>query len=122
MRWIARQREHWRSAVAQALTERAGALDGADQWGDALALVGRAIEIAPWLEAAWRRRAQLYYLRGDRAAALNALARLEAHLRDAHAAPPSAETLDLKRTIERADARPAQRRPALPASLLRHRC
>jgi len=50
MRWIARQREHWRSAVAQALTERAGALDGADQWSDALALVGRAIEIAPWLE------------------------------------------------------------------------
>ncbi len=115
--WIDLHRERWQARIADALVQRSISLENTQDAISALALVGRATELAPWLESAWRARMRLHYLAADHAAAARAYSQLQTQLALVHTLP-SAETLALWRTIERGGAAPV-RPTMIPASLLR---
>jgi len=117
--WVGAQRHKWREqrdavlAAAVAHCEKTGAV------ARGLVYAQRLVESDPLAEHSQRRLMRLHYLRGDRAAAIAAFERFEAHLRDEQGSRPSAETVELLATIERgASTLPAQR-AVVPASLIR---
>ncbi len=119
--WLARHRAGREAATRQALAARIQAFEDA---GDAAAALPLALELlaADTLsEDAHRRVMRLHYLRGDRAAAMLAFDRCEHVLKHEVGAAPSAETLALLATIERAAplAGAAAQRQPVPAALLR---
>ncbi len=119
--WLARHRAGRAAAARQQLAGRIQALEAAGEAGEALPLALELLEADPLSEDAHRRVMRLHYLRGDRAAALLAFDRCEQLLKDEIGTAPSAETLALLATFERAapiTAAAPQRRP-VPAALLR---
>lgn len=116
--WLAEQRRRWRGLIADALCERAAALEADARSAEALPLCERAAELAPWSEAAWRLCMRLRWRHNDHAAALAAFARLEEQLRH-HGAQPSAETMALRDAVRAGTraTRPAVR--SVPPALLR---
>jgi DNA-binding SARP family transcriptional activator len=119
--WLARHRAGRAAAERQALVGRIQALEDAGDAAAALPLAMELLAADPLSEDAHRRVMRLHYLRGDRAAAMLAFDRCEQALKHEVGAAPSAETLALLATIERAAPVPgaaAQRQP-MPAALLR---
>ena len=118
--WLGQQRERRLARRHQALAARCGQAEAAHHWAAALALARELLAQAPLSEAAHRRLMRLHYLSGDRAAALLAFDHCEQLLKDEVGAAPSAETLALLGTIERA-ATEAAWAPAVavPAAVLR---
>ncbi len=119
--WLARHRAGRAAAERQALAARIQALEDAGDAGAALPLALELLAADPLSEDAHRRVMRLHYLRGDRAAAMLAFDRCEHTLKHEVGAAPSAETLALLATIERAaplSGAAAQRQP-VPAALLR---
>lgn len=119
--WLARHRAGRSAAHRQQLAERIQALEAAGDAAAALPLALALLEADPLSEDAHRRVMRLHYLRGDRAAAMLAFDRCEQQLKHEVGAAPSAETLALLATIERAAplAGAAPQRQPVPAALLR---
>ena len=118
--WLMAQRQQWREDGLEALVacaerkEREGAL------AQAMTIAHHIVEADPLKEHSQRRLMRLHYLRGDRAAAIAVFERCERVLKDELGTRPSAETLALLATIERADQAPVPRaRPVIPVGLLR---
>jgi DNA-binding SARP family transcriptional activator len=115
--WIGIAREGWRNARRSALAEAASRLESEGLLAPALHYAERLVADDPLLEHAHRRLMRLHYLRGDRAAALEAYRRccdvLERHL----GARPARETLDLGRLIEASDVLPPAPAPSAAAKL-----
>ncbi len=117
--WLRAARRRWREQRLQALAEAAAASEQQGALARGLVYAQRLVDADPLAEHAQRRLMRLHYLRGDGAAAIAAFERLEQRLKDELGARPSAETVELVATIERAAARLPQRRSVAPASLLR---
>lgn len=105
-----RQRERLADAQAQLAD---GDLDGA------LALADAVLADEPESEQAWRLRMEICYLRGDRAAAIEAWDACREALRRAFGVGPSAQTNELGRLIVERAAPSAAMPQVLPAALRR---
>jgi DNA-binding SARP family transcriptional activator/tetratricopeptide (TPR) repeat protein len=118
--WLRVQRRQWRERRAAALAAVAERCEKEGALARGLAYALRQIDDDPLAEHAQRRLMRLHYLRGDHAAAIAAFERFEQRLKDELGTRPSAETIDLLATIERATAaRTAAPRAVVPAALLR---
>ncbi|HJV62630.1 MAG TPA: AAA family ATPase [Albitalea sp.] len=117
--WLAQQRGRRRDRTREALAELAQMAEDACDWADASSHAQELLALEPHSEAAWRRVIRLHYLAGDRAAALLAFDRCERMLKDEVGARPSADTMALLQTIERARPAAWPHGRALPASALR---
>ncbi|MFT3817714.1 MAG: bacterial transcriptional activator domain-containing protein [Rubrivivax sp.] len=117
--WLRAARRRWREQRLHALAEAAAASEQQGALARGLVYAQRLVDADPLAEHAHRRLMRLHYLRGDGAAAIAAFERLEQRLKDELGARPSAETIELVATIERAAARLPERRSVVPASLLR---
>lgn len=98
--WIGVARQRWRRELARALADLASRLEGEGRIALALRLGERLIEADSTQEHAHRRVMRLHYLRGDRAAAMNAFDRCRLVLRVELGVLPDAETQELQRLIE----------------------
>ena len=116
--WVAQERARQRRDLVDALSGHAALMEKRGELAAALALGERIVALLPAHEIGWRRQMRLHYLRGDRAAALDAFERFENIVADELGMRPSDETLELLQTIERATTVPI-RRGVLPASLIR---
>ncbi len=118
--WLEQQRQRRRDRMHLSLVELAQMAEGARDWDDALSHAQELLALEPVSEAAHRRVIRLHYLAGDRAAALMAFDRCEQVLKNDVGARPSAETLALLATIERA-ALDSTQQPAraVPPAVLR---
>lgn len=117
-RWLVGARARVADWLSQALAAHAEALALRSELRHALPLAARVVELTPLGEHGWRRLMRLHYLRGDRAAALAAFDRLSTLLMDELGLHPSAETLQLWRTIDTAvPSAPLPRQP-VPASVM----
>jgi DNA-binding SARP family transcriptional activator len=118
--WLRTQRLQWRDRRAAVLAAVADRCEQAGALVRGIAYTQRQIDDEPLAEHAQRRLMRLHYLRGDHAAAITAFERFEQRLKDELGTRPSAETVDLLATIERATApRAATPRLVVPAALLR---
>ncbi len=119
--WLRTRREAQRAQSRQSVEARIEALEAAGDAAAALPLALALLEADPLSEDAHRRVMRLHYLRGDRAAALQAFDRCEQLLKHEVGAAPSRETLALLATIEQSApvAGAAVQRGALPAAVLR---
>lgn len=117
--WVAAARETLSRRRLDALAALASRLEARGALAQALTVAERIVTAEPAREHAWRRLMRLHYLRGDRAAAVQAFERFEREVCREHGLRPTAETLALLDMVERAEiAAPALRGP-LPAALLR---
>jgi DNA-binding SARP family transcriptional activator len=119
--WLAARRASRRAAARQHIEARIETLEGEGNTQAALPLALALLDEDPLSEDAHRRVMRLHYLRGDRAAALQAFDRCEQVLKHEVGTRPSATTLALLQTIE-SGAAPAAApawRAAVPASVLR---
>jgi predicted ATPase len=116
--WVEVAREQWRGALRDALAEIAARLEGERQTAQALVYAQRLVAVDPLLEHAHRRVMRLYYLLGDRSAALAAYEQASAALTQGLGVAPSAETERLAELIRSggASAAPALG-PGAPALL-----
>lgn len=103
-----RRRDHWAG--------QAEALESRQELAAAIALAERIVCQWPLHEHSWRRLMRLHYLRGDRAAAIDAFERFERLVRDEQGSRPAAETLALLDSIERLQSS-VPTTPHLPACL-----
>jgi DNA-binding SARP family transcriptional activator len=111
--WVAAERIAWRARSIEALAHWADALLAAGAHGDAHAAALRALVLEPTAEPAARTAMRALALAGDRAAALDIGARLDADLRERLGAEPAPET---RRLMERVrEARLGQRVAAAPS-------
>ena len=119
--WLTQQRERRRGRLRQSLVELCDMAAQARDYADALSHARELLALEPLSEEAHRRVMRLYYLAGDRAAALQAFDHCEQVLKDEVGAKPSAETLMLLKTVEAADAATGAQvlSLAVPASVLR---
>jgi DNA-binding SARP family transcriptional activator len=117
--WLQAQRRDWRVRCSDALAAAAARCEHEGAIARGLVYAQQLVASDPLAEHAQRRLMRLHYLRGDRASAIAAFERFEQRLKDELGARPSAETIELMATIERAVAPVPARRPAVPASLLR---
>jgi len=117
--WLQAQRRDWRARCSDALAAAAARCEHDGALARGLVYAQQLVAIDPLAEHAQRRLMRLHYLRGDRASAIAAFERFEQRLKDELGARPSAETIELMATIERAVAPVPARRPTVPASLLR---
>jgi DNA-binding SARP family transcriptional activator/tetratricopeptide (TPR) repeat protein len=118
--WLRGQRLQWRERRAAALAAQADRCEKAGSLARGLVYAQRQLDDEPLAEHAQRRLMRLHYLRGDHAAAIAAFERFEQRLKDELGTRPSAETLELLATIERATAeRASARRAVVPAALMR---
>ena len=118
--WLEQQRLRRRARTRQSLVDFSDMAAQAGDHADALLHAHELLALEPLSEEAHRRVMRLHYLAGDRAAALLAFDRCERMLKDEVGTRPSAETLALLGTLERADGAglPAARQP-VPAGVLR---
>ncbi|MDP1900172.1 MAG: AAA family ATPase [Rubrivivax sp.] len=116
--WVDVAREQWRAALRDALAEIAARLEGERQIAQALAYAQRLVCVDPLLEHAHRRVMRLYYLLGERSAALAAYEQARVALERGLGVPPGAETERLAELIRSgsASASPALG-PSSPALL-----
>ena len=117
--WVDAERVRWRMRRAGVLAEVAARLEEQRDIARALLYAQRLLQDEPLAEHAHRRVMRLHYLRGDRAAALEAFGRFCVLLRDELDTVPGRETRELAQLIERGVAPPAQRRRPLPPAVLR---
>lgn len=119
--WIAAQRRHRAEAQRGALEREAQTLEDARDFDAALPITRQLLDLDPLAEAAHRRLMRLHYLRGDRAAALQAFDECERLLKDEVGTRPDAATLALLRTIESTCVAVPRNTPAvsLPVAVLR---
>lgn len=117
--WLRALRRHWNEQRAAALAAAADRCEKEGALVRGLVYAQRHVDAEPLAEHAQRRLMRLHYLRGDRAAAIAAFERFEQRLKDELGTRPSAETVELLATIERAAASLPARRSVAPASLLR---
>jgi DNA-binding SARP family transcriptional activator len=118
--WVSLARQRWRAELAHALAELASRWEGEGRIAGALRLAERLVELEPTAEHGHRRVMRLHYLRGDRAAALNAFDRCRSVLRSELGVLPDAETQQLQQLIESgAAAAPARAAPPQPVQVLR---
>lgn len=118
--WVALARQRWRAELAHALAELASRQETEGRIAGALRLAERLVALEPTAEHAHRRVMRLHYLRGDRAAALNAFERCRQVLRSELGVLPDAETQRLQQLIESSSASaPARAAPPQPVSMLR---
>jgi DNA-binding SARP family transcriptional activator len=119
--WLEQQRTRRRDRVHRSLAELAEMAEQAKDWHDALSHAKELRALEPLSEDAHRRVMRLHYLSGDRAAALLAFDHCEKVLKDEVGAKPSAQTLELLATIERAGRGTDLAAPAgsVPAAVLR---
>ena len=117
--WVQAARERWRGARVQALVDMAGRLEEARDIEGALVHAQRLLDEDPLQEPAHRRVMRLHYLRGDRAQALAAYARLVDLLARELRAEPEPETRTLARLIEQGGALPHAAPRPLPPAVLR---
>lgn len=117
--WVSAERTKWRAqrndavAAAAARCERNGELARALEYAQVL------VESDPLAEHAQRRLMRLHYLRGDGASAIGVFERFERRLKEELGTRPSAESIELLKTIEQGAGRLPVRRSIAPASLLR---
>jgi DNA-binding SARP family transcriptional activator len=119
--WLRVQRRQWRERRGAALAAVAERCEKDGALARGLAYAQRQVDDEPLAEHAQRRLMRLHYLRGDPAAAIAAFEAFERRLKDELGTRPSAETIDLLATIERATAArsAAAPRAVVPAALLR---
>ena len=118
-RWLGKARTSVAHRCAQFLADRAEALEQEGRLHEALAFARRIVAWVPLSEQVGRRLMRLHYLRGDRAAALEAYWQLASNLREELGTRPSAETMALLQTIEAAEQAPPMPRRPVPVSLMR---
>lgn len=116
--WLQGQRRRLQRQRADRRAGEAARLESAGSLAAAIDLCERIVADAPGHEHSWRRLMRLHYLRGDRAAAVATFERFEREVCAQQGTRPTAETLELLRTVERLDARPAGPAP-LPPALVR---
>jgi len=118
--WLRRQRELRRGQEHASLRAQIDALEAAGEADAALQVAQALLRLQPLSEPAHQRVMRLHYLLGDRAAALAAFDACEQMLKHELATRPSANTLALLATVERADAAPLRGAlRALPAAVQR---
>ncbi|GAB5602530.1 hypothetical protein FJNA_10550 [Thermus sp. FJN-A] len=120
--WLLAEREHLAGLWRRALEAEAARLEQEGDLRGALAQAMRLQQADPFSEEHLRRLMRLYYLLGDRGAALSAYHRGRERLRRELGVDPLPETQDLMRTIERGAVLPAPRprpRREIPPQLWR---
>ena len=117
--WVSVARRRWREQRNAALAAAAATCEAGDAVARGLVYARRLVEADVLSEHAHRRLMRLHYLRGDVSAALASFESLEHTLKHELGARPSAETLELLATIERAAVALPPHRAIVPASLLR---
>lgn len=117
--WLQRERRIWRERRANALAALAAQCERDGAVARGIHCTQQLIALDPLAEHAHRRLMRLHYLRGDPAAAIAAFERLEQRLKSELGTRPSAETIELLKTIERNVASLPRQRAVAPASLLR---
>lgn len=117
--WLEAQRARRRARARQSLVELSERAERAHDWSDALAHARELLALEPVSEDAHRRVMRLHYLAGDRAAALLAFDACEQVLKHEVGVRPSAETLAVLETIQRAGAVALSSRKRPPPALLR---
>lgn len=117
--WVRLQRERWRARRRDALTAAASGHEARGELARAIELTQHVVAEEPLSEHVQRRLMRLHYLRGDRAAALQAFESFERMLKDELGVRPDRETLELLQTIENVQPVAIMRRPVVPASLKR---
>lgn len=116
--WVQARRRWVQQRQADALATAAAQAESQGDLARALLLCQRIVAQVPTHEQAWRRQMRLHLLRGERAAALDAFDRFEREVCAPQGLSPSAETLELLRSIQRTQ--PVQPAAApLPACLVR---
>ena len=110
--WLVGERERWRAQVLTALESLIAARIRQGDYPAAVALLDRALALAPWLESLHRRKMLLLARSGHPSAALRQYALYQRILADELGAVPSHETEVLRTHIIAAQQRD---RPALPA-------
>jgi DNA-binding SARP family transcriptional activator len=98
--WLAQERMRVQTVARQRLLDAVHSLEAEGRLAEALTLATRLVALDPLHEHAHRRLMRLHYLRGDRAAALQAYEACEAVLKDELSTRPCAETLQLLAQIE----------------------
>jgi DNA-binding SARP family transcriptional activator/tetratricopeptide (TPR) repeat protein len=119
-RWLARQRDARAEKYRDSLRIQVQTLEAAGDTAGALRVALDLLREEPLSELAHQRVIRLHYLGGDRAAALSAFDACERLLKDELGVRPSANTLALLSTVERAGAgsAPVAQR-TLPMAVLR---
>lgn len=116
--WAQQQRERRSEARVAALGQAMAEHESTGDWVQALELARQRIEIAPLREEAHLDLIRLYYLCGDRAAALRAYTSCEQMLDREFGAPPGAALRALKAVVQ-ATSRPVARVRTVPPALAR---
>lgn len=117
--WLATQRERLLATRREQLAGEAARLEREGRLAEALAVAQRRVRLEPLQEHAHRHLMRLHYLRGDRAAAIQAFEQCERLLKDELGVRPGAETLTLLAQVESASMPVAPVARPVTASLLR---
>ncbi len=120
--WLIIRRERLDDLRRDSLTALADELEQAEQYREALSYAERLVELDPLSEAAHRRVMRLWYLSGDRPAALKAYDRCKAVLQRELGMAPLAETQALAAQIAQGSALTHSSRlprSTMPLSLIR---
>jgi DNA-binding SARP family transcriptional activator len=118
--WVEQARAQWQAQRRSSWANHAEALEADGRLAEALLWAQRLARDEAGSEHAHRRVMRLHYLRGDRAAALEAFTLCVGKLQQEAGANPSAETLALAALIERSGSLPATyHQPAAPATALK---
>lgn len=117
--WMGVARERLRSRRLDRRAGEAALLEASGALAAAIALCEQLVSEYPPSEHVWRRLMRLHYLRGDRAAAIDAFERFERMVCRELGITPAAETLALLDTIERMQSSPLRHPGMLPPELQR---
>ena len=120
--WLWSTRETLRALYREALDTLVTTFEAQGELATALKYAERSVETEPVSEIAHRHVMRLYYLRGDRAAALKAYRRCQEALARELGVTPLPETVHLARMIERGEVRRAagvKQTRSLPLEMLR---
>ncbi|HHY54566.1 MAG TPA: tetratricopeptide repeat protein [Chloroflexi bacterium] len=109
--WLVGERERWRAEVLAALETLITARTRQGDYTAAMALLDRALALAPWLERHHRHKMLLLARRGEFTAALKQYDLCRRLLADELGAPPSHELEALHARIEAARQRPRRAAP-----------
>ncbi|MEO8057257.1 MAG: BTAD domain-containing putative transcriptional regulator [Burkholderiales bacterium] len=99
--WLGAERRSWAERRIDALAKLASRAEAGQQLARAIQCAQQLASHAPLSEHAHRRLMRLHYLRGDPAAAVAAFEHCERVLKNELGLKPSAETLELLRSVER---------------------
>ena len=117
--WLDAERARLHAAWLDALADTAAREEREGRLEEALGSSERIVAEQPLSEHAHRRVMRLHYLRGDRAAALEAFERCERIIKDELSVRPSGETLAFLAQIESSRLPPAGTPRRVPATVLR---